>query len=85
MADIAPDGSFQLVFRGQRIHAALALVTLPGERAAPIIHAMLHAKGRETTPLRNGGFFAIIGLEARASFGVAELHSLGEEQRAMRR
>ena len=85
MADIAPDGRFQVVFRGQRIQAALALVTLPGKRAAPIIHAMLRAEGREIAPLSDGGFLTFIGLEARATIGVAELHSLGEEQRAMRR
>ena len=85
MADIAPDGSFQVVFRGQRIQAALALVTLPGKRAAPFINAMLRAEGREIAPLRNGGFLAIICLNAWLAIGVAELHRLGEEQRTMRR
>jgi hypothetical protein len=85
MADMAPDGSFQVVFRGQCIQTALALVTLPGKRTAPIIHAMLRAEGREIAPLSNGGFLTFICLELRASFGVAELHSLGKEQRAMRR
>jgi len=46
VADIAPDGSFQIVFCGQGIHAALALIALPGKRATPIINAMLRAQGR---------------------------------------
>ena len=85
MADIAANGSFQVVFGGQRIQASFALVALPGQGAAPIIDAMLRAECREIAPLSNGGFITIIGLKTRAPFGISELHSLSEEQRAMRR
>jgi hypothetical protein len=83
MADIAPDGSFQIVFRGQRIHASFALIALPGQRTAPIIDVMLGAECREVAPLSNGGLVARIRFKPRAAIGIAELHSLGEEQRTV--
>jgi hypothetical protein len=83
MADVAPDGSFQVVFRGHGIHASFALIALPGKRATPISDAMLRAECREIAPLSDGGFFVIIGLETRPAIGIAELYCLGEEQRAL--